>query len=112
MVIGKSKYSYNSGQPMQAACLLYNITGEQQYLNEAQQIARSAHNKWFTLYDSKELGEKFYRINGDHAWFMLYCFVVSLNCIRLMEEEIMSLRSRKVCCRLGCQNAGTKQLIC
>ena len=53
---------------------MYNITGEQQYLNEAQQIARSAHNKWFTLYDSKELGEKFYRINGDHAWFYAVLF--------------------------------------
>ena len=59
---------------MQAACLLYNITGEQQYLNEAQQIARSAYSKWFTLYDSKELGEKFYRINGDHVWFYSVLF--------------------------------------
>lgn len=74
MVIGKSKYSYNSGQPMQAACLLYTITGEQQYLVDAQQIARSAHNKWFTLYDSKELGEKFYRMNGDHVWFYSVLF--------------------------------------
>lgn len=74
MEIDKSKYSYNSGQPMQAACLLYNLTGEQSYLADAQQIARSAHNKWFTWYDSKELGEKFYRINGDHAWFYAVLF--------------------------------------
>jgi rhamnogalacturonyl hydrolase YesR len=43
LTIGKSNYTINSGQPMQAACLLYNKTGEQQYLTDAQQIARSAH---------------------------------------------------------------------
>jgi len=59
---------------MQAACLLYNITGEQQYLTDAQQIARSAHKKWFTLYDSKELREKIYCINGDHIWFYSVLF--------------------------------------
>lgn len=74
LTIGKSKYSYNSGQRMQAACLLYNITGEQQYLTDAQQIVRSAHKKWFTLYDSKELREKIYCINGDHIWFYSVLF--------------------------------------
>lgn len=74
MVVDKAKYSYNSGQPMQAACLLYNITGEQKYLDDASQIALSAFQKWFSLYDSKELGEKFYRINGDHAWFYAVLF--------------------------------------
>jgi len=29
MSIAKSKYSYNSGQPMQAACLIYKITGDE-----------------------------------------------------------------------------------
>lgn len=74
MKIGTAKYSYNSGQPMQAACLLYNITGDQQYLTDAQLIARSAHNKWFTSYKSKELGETFACINGDHAWFYAVLF--------------------------------------
>jgi rhamnogalacturonyl hydrolase YesR len=74
MVVDKAKYSYNSGQPMQAACLLYNITGEQKYLEDAAQIAISAHRRWFSLYNSKELGEEFYRINGDHAWFFAIMF--------------------------------------
>lgn len=112
MVIGKSKYSYNSGQPMQAACLLYNITGEQQYLTDAQQIARSAHKKWFTLYDSKELGEKFYRINGDHAWFYSVLFRGFLELYKLTGYEITSLRLKRVCCRLGNRNAVIRPLIC
>lgn len=73
-VVDKAKYSYNSGQPLQAACLLYNITSEDKYFTDAVQIAYSAYNRWFTLYDSKELGEKFYRINGDHTWFYAILF--------------------------------------
>lgn len=74
MVVDKAKYSYNSGQPMQAACLLYNITGEQEYLEDASEIAISAHRRWFSPYNSKELDEEFYRINGDHAWFFAIMF--------------------------------------
>ena len=57
--IEKNKYSYNSGQPLQAACLLYKITGEQKYLDEAYAIAESCHKKWFIPYRSKELNLTF-----------------------------------------------------
>lgn len=50
-----TKYSYNSGQPLQAACLLYKITGEQKYLDQARVIAKGAHKRWFASYLSMEL---------------------------------------------------------
>lgn len=67
--IAKEKYSYNSGQPLQAACLLYKITGEQKYLDEAHAIAESCHKKWFMPYRSKELGLSFKILAPGHAWF-------------------------------------------
>lgn len=67
--IEKNKYSYNSGQPLQAACLLYKITGEQKYLDEAYAIAKSCHKKWFMPYRSKELNLSFNILSPGHAWF-------------------------------------------
>lgn len=67
--VEKNKYSYNSGQPLQAACLLYSITGEQEYLDEAKAIAESCHNKWFTPYRSKELNLTFNILSPGNAWF-------------------------------------------
>ncbi len=40
--IGKAKYTYNSGQMLQAAALLYKITGKEVYLSDARKIAKSA----------------------------------------------------------------------
>lgn len=41
--IGYAKYTYNSGQMIQAGVLLYQATGDKQYLTEAQQTARGTH---------------------------------------------------------------------
>lgn len=41
--IGYAKYTYNSGQMIQAGVLLYQATGNKQYLTDAQQTARGAH---------------------------------------------------------------------
>ena len=51
----KDKYSYNSGQPLQAAILLYKDYRQRKYLDEAYAIAESCHKKWFIPYRSKEL---------------------------------------------------------
>lgn len=67
--IDKAKYSYNSGQPLQAACLLYKITGEQRYLDEAYLIADNCHKRWFIPYYSKELNLTFNILAPGHAWF-------------------------------------------
>src|SRR5690606_13836727 len=45
--VDERKYPYNSGQMLQAATLLYQVTGEDKYLEEAQEIAESGHNFFF-----------------------------------------------------------------
>jgi rhamnogalacturonyl hydrolase YesR len=72
--IAKDKYTYNSGQPMQAAILLYKITGEPQYLSDAQNIAKSAYAKWFVPFNSYTLGESFRILAPEHVWFQAIMF--------------------------------------
>lgn len=67
--IAKSKFPYNAGQPMQVACLLYKITGNQQYLTDAQNIAAAAYKKWFIPFNSYTLGESFRILEPGHVWF-------------------------------------------
>lgn len=74
MVVEESKYSYNSGQPMLAACLLYQITNDTDYLEEARQIAYSAHRKWFESYYSSVLKENISMLIDNHAWFSAVMF--------------------------------------
>lgn len=69
MSIEKNKYTYNSGQPMQAACLLYQITNEKKYLTDAQRIANSIYKKWFTPFNSYALNENFNILEPGHVWF-------------------------------------------
>ncbi|WP_254714292.1 glycoside hydrolase family 76 protein [Bacteroides thetaiotaomicron] len=85
-----------AGQPLQAACLLYKITGEQKYLDEAYAIAESCHKKWFMPYRSKELNLTFNILAPGHAWFNTSCAADSLNFILLtMTVNIsMILRSQ------------------
>ena len=45
--ISRAKYSYNSGQMIEAGVLLYSITGEDRFLREAQATARGCYDKWF-----------------------------------------------------------------
>lgn len=40
--VDPTKYTYNSGQMIQAGVLLYQVTGEKHYLKEAQQTAEGA----------------------------------------------------------------------
>lgn len=42
--IGKAKYAYNSGQMMQSAALLYQLTRNPLYLKDAQNIAKECYN--------------------------------------------------------------------
>lgn len=46
--INKAKYPYNSGQMMQSAALQYKLTKDPAYLKEAQEIAKSSHNYFFS----------------------------------------------------------------
>lgn len=65
--ISRAKYSYNSGEMVEAGALLYSITGEDRFLREAQATARACYDRWFkTVQD----GEEQIRImeSGD-VWF-------------------------------------------
>lgn len=64
-----NKYSYNSGQPLQLACLLYKITKDESYLATARQVADACHKKWFIPYHSEVLQRDFNILASGQAWF-------------------------------------------
>lgn len=66
--VDKRKYAYNSGQMLQAAALLYRTTQDEQYLAEAQRIAKSAFNHFFMVNDSIAGAPKHIVRKGD-IWF-------------------------------------------
>lgn len=66
--LGRHKFTYNSGQMIQAGALLYRITGEKRYLTEAQQTAAAALKHFFET--PQQAGEGTVRIlRGDNLWF-------------------------------------------
>jgi len=66
--IGKAKYAYNSGQMLQSAALLYNLTGNQEYLTEAKDIAAACYDYFFHDFTPAN-GESFKMINSGDVWF-------------------------------------------
>jgi rhamnogalacturonyl hydrolase YesR len=74
MKISTSKYSYNSGEPMEAAALLYKITKESKYLTDAQEIAQSAYDRWFTSFHSNILNDDFRILSPGSCWFNAVMF--------------------------------------
>lgn len=44
--LDEQQYSYNTAMMIRACCLFYEITGERQWLEEAQRMARAAEAKW------------------------------------------------------------------
>lgn len=66
--VDKTKYAYNSGQMMQSAALLYKLTGRQEYLTDAQNIAKGCYNYFFTDYTTDH-GEVFKLLKKGDVWF-------------------------------------------
>ena len=66
--IGKAKFAYNSGQMMQSASLLYQLTGKKEYLTDAQNIAKGCHNYFFMNY-TPENTNAFKMIKKGDVWF-------------------------------------------
>ena len=66
--IGEAKYAYNSGQMMQSTSLLYQLTGQQQYLTDARNIAKSCYYYFFTSYTPQK-GDSFRLIKKGDVWF-------------------------------------------
>ncbi len=64
------KFSYNSGQMLQAGVLLYNATNNDQYLYEAKILAEACYNEFFDKnFVSGFSGEQFPIIKDGHVWF-------------------------------------------
>jgi uncharacterized protein YyaL (SSP411 family) len=66
--IDRKKYTYNTGQMMQAAALLYNLTGNNEYLEEVQHIAASAID-YFTEDFLTPEGKKIRLFKNTGNWF-------------------------------------------
>ncbi|MDM8338150.1 glycoside hydrolase family 76 protein [Mediterranea massiliensis] len=67
--IEKTKYSYNSGQVLQLACMLYKHTQDEKYLTEAKNIANACHDMWFKDFHSNVLNCDFKILSPGSAWF-------------------------------------------
>jgi len=62
--VDKAKYTYNSGTMICSGVLLYEITGEQQYLDDAIFTAEGAYNHFGRRSDDGS-----YTFKSDHPWF-------------------------------------------
>lgn len=69
--IGYAKYTYNSGQMIQAGVLLYQITGKEAYLQDAQQTAKGAYEFFCRLQQTPKGEMRFY---PDSPWFNVILF--------------------------------------
>jgi len=65
--VDKRKYSYNSGQMLQAASLLYKATANESYLKDAQNIAASAHAFFF---EKEKNSWGFRHLKNGNQWFL------------------------------------------
>lgn len=67
--IGKAKFAYNSGQMMQSAALLYQLTKNPIYLKDAQNIARECFNYFFADFTPATNKETFRMLKKGDIWF-------------------------------------------
>lgn len=65
--VDKAKYAYNTGQMIQAASLLYQITGDESYLGEAKRIANAGYNYFF---ETDQLQQRTRVLKNTDIWFI------------------------------------------
>lgn len=63
----KAKYAYNSGQMLQAASLLYGITEDEAYLEDARQLAEACDRRFFGMHGEGK--EAVRLLNNGNVWF-------------------------------------------
>ncbi|WP_195207499.1 glycoside hydrolase family 76 protein [Bacteroides clarus] len=85
--IDKTKYAYNSGQMMQAAALLYQLTDKQEYLLEAQNIARGCYD-YFFINHTMEHGKTFKLLKKGDVWFTAVMLRGFIELYRVDNNEI------------------------
>lgn len=66
--LGRHKFTYNSGQMIQAGVLLYRITGKKRYLSEAQQTAAACLKRFFRVVHIPG-GGTVRILRGNNVWF-------------------------------------------
>lgn len=71
--VDERKYTYNSGQMLQSAALLYKLTGEKAYLQEAQHIASSAMRHFTEDFRTPE-GKNIRLFKNTGNWFNAILF--------------------------------------
>ncbi|HKI87837.1 MAG TPA: glycoside hydrolase family 76 protein [Draconibacterium sp.] len=71
--VDSAKYTYNSGQMLQATALLYKFTGEKDYLSEAQNIAKSAISHFTEDFTTPE-GRQIRLFKNTGNWFNTILF--------------------------------------
>lgn len=67
--VDKRKYPYNSGQMLQAAVLLYRVTGDRCYLADAQRIAESGYDFFFEEFIGTD-GKSRKLLKRSNNWFI------------------------------------------
>jgi len=67
--VDKRKYPYNSGQMLQAAVLLYRVTGDPGYLADAQRIAESGYHFFFEDFTGTD-GKSRKLLKRSNNWFI------------------------------------------
>lgn len=65
--LGRAKFSYNSGQILQAAVMLYRMTCDPQYLQQAREIAAAAVRRFFD--GGTAPGDSFPLLGRGNVWF-------------------------------------------
>lgn len=71
--VDKAKYTYNSGQMLQAAALLYKITGDEIYLTDAKKIAKSAITHFTETFETPQ-GKTIRLFKNTGNWFNVILF--------------------------------------
>lgn len=68
-VVNKTKWAYNTGEMLTASCLLYQITKDAGYLEEAKALARASYN-----YFTHPVGDKGLFFPDHDPWFTAILF--------------------------------------
>src|SRR5690606_14160839 len=68
--IEKTKYPYNSGQMIQAGALLFKITQQDNYLVDAQNVAKASYEYFFYDYKQASSGKTIKLLKTSNNWFI------------------------------------------
>ncbi len=68
--VEKTKYPYNSGQMIQAGALLFKLTKQDQYLLDAQNVAKASYDYFFYDYKPASDGKTIKLLKTSNNWFI------------------------------------------